>query len=244
VPETGGAYQVEGFLYKGDSGEPAPEWTLWADYSESASRQAEEGQSQDQPAPVDFEVLLAEEKRQAFELGRQQGRQEERAAQGQALAAAEEQRRMQAVNLVERFAAERNQYFQAVEREVVRLALRIAARILRREAQIDPLLLLAVVRVALGQLAENTETRIAVPEAELAAWTQALQQASDCAVKPALVGESGMRCGDCRIESVLGAVDLSLRAQLQEIENGFFDGDGERPQALSRPERETPETEP
>ena len=36
---------------------------------------------------------------------------------------------------------------------MVKLALAIAARILRREAQTDPLLLTGAVRVALGQLA-------------------------------------------------------------------------------------------
>jgi len=37
----------------------------------------------------------------------------------------------------------------AVEHEVVKLALAVAARILRREAQMDPLLLTGAVRVAL-----------------------------------------------------------------------------------------------
>ena len=47
---------------------------------------------------------------------------------------------------------ERDRYLHAVEHEVVKLALAVAARILRREAQMDPLLLTGAVRVALGQL--------------------------------------------------------------------------------------------
>ncbi len=39
-----------------------------------------------------------------------------------------------------------------------------------------------------------------------------------------------MLLGDCRIESKVGTVDLGIRAQLGEIERGFFDRAG-RPRA-------------
>ena len=123
------------------------------------------------------------------------------------------------------------------------MALHIAARILRREAQIDPLLLAGAVRVALGQLAENTETRIIAPEAELELWTQSLQLAPDCPIKPILVGDKSMSRGDCRIESALGSVDLGVRAQLQEIERGFFDRDCEKELAPAKREPENAEKE-
>ena len=32
-----------------------------------------------------------------------------------------------------------------------------------------------------------------------------------------------MRLGDCIVETELGSVDLGVRAQLSEIERGFFD---------------------
>jgi flagellar assembly protein FliH len=50
----------------------------------------------------------------------------------------------------------------------------VAARILRREAQMDPLLLTGAVRVALGQLSGSTEVRLRVPPAELDLWTEAI----------------------------------------------------------------------
>ena len=37
-----------------------------------------------------------------------------------------------------------------------------------------------------------------------------------------------MRLGDCTIETELGSVDLGIRAQLGEIERGFFDRAGGR----------------
>ena len=64
---------------------------------------------------------------------------------------------------------ERDRYFEAVEHEVVKLALAVAARILRREAQMDPLLLTGAVRVALGQLSASTQVRSRVPAADLRA---------------------------------------------------------------------------
>ncbi len=48
------------------------------------------------------------------------------------------------------------------------------------------------------------------------------------AVKPAVVAGDGMRLGDCAIETELGSVDLGIRAQLGEIERGFFDRAGGR----------------
>ena len=116
---------------------------------------------------AEFEQRLAEETRRSFEAGRERGRQEgrqaEREAQAAAQKAAEEQRMRQAAELIESFAQERDRYLHAVEHEVVKLALAVAARILRREAQMDPLLLTGAVRVALGQLSGSTEVRLRVP---------------------------------------------------------------------------------
>jgi flagellar assembly protein FliH len=47
-------------------------------------------------------------------------------------------------------------------------------------------------------------------------------------VKPAVIAGEGMRLGDCAIETELGSVDLGIRAQLGEIERGFFDRAGGR----------------
>ena len=105
----------------------------------------------------------------------------------------------------------------------MRLALAIAARILRREALMDPLLLAGAVRVALGQLAGSCEVRLKVPAAELELWTEAMALVPNMSTKPVIVAEEGMRLGDCVIESKVGTVDLGVRSQLGEIERGFFD---------------------
>ena len=183
-------------------------------------------------ANAQFEQRLGEETRRSSEAGRERGRQEGRQAEREAQAgtqkAAEERRMRQAAELIESFAQERDRYLHAVEHEVVKLSLAVAARILRREAQMDPLLLTGAVRVALGQLSASTEVRLRVPPGELELWAEAIALLPNLALKPTVIAGEGMRLGDCVIETVLGSVDLGIRSQLGEIERGFFDRAGRR----------------
>ena len=213
-----------------DSGKPL--WAGWEDAAGETSAAAAPHSRKAQHAADrgEAERQLAEEKRKAFEAGRERGRQEaaeaERRAQAQAQAAQDGLRRQQAARLLESFQAERDRFLHAVEHEVVKLALAVAARILRREAQMDPLLLTGAVRVALGQLADSTQVRLRVPQADLGLWTEAVALVPNLAIKPLVVAGEGMRLGDCTIETELGTVDLGIRSQLAEIERGFFDRAG------------------
>ncbi len=233
--ENGTAGHIEIFEYPADPNAPAlPVWNGWATEAQANSREEpahERAQgAREAGMRAQQEQNLAEETRRAFEAGRERGRQEgrqvEREAQATALVAAEQRRVQQAAALIESFAEERDRYLQAVEHEVVELALAVAARILRREAQMDPLLLTGAVRVALGQLSGSTEVRLRVPAAELDLWTEAIALLPNLALKPVLAAGEGMRLGDCVIETGLGSVDLGIRAQLGEIERGFFDRAG------------------
>ena len=222
---------MESFEYPACSNAPPePAWDGWAEAGEDPAAAQESSDRAARSASANFEERLAEETFRSFEAGRERGREEgrraEREAMAPAAAAEAEQRRRQAADLVESFARERDRYLHAVEQEVVRLALAVAARILRREAQMDPLLLTGAVRVALGQLAATSEIRIQVPAKEADLWTETLAHLPNLAVKPLLVAEEGMLLGDCVIESKAGTVDLGIRAQLGEIERGFFDRAG------------------
>jgi flagellar assembly protein FliH len=228
---SGATGQVKAFEYPADPHAPAlPVSELWSEMR-NAERSGAEEETQRDAGPGawggkqggDFDVRLAEENRKGFEAGRERGRQAEREAQAAAQSAAEERRKRHAAELVESLAQERDRYMRAVEPEVVKLALAVAARILRREAQMDPLLLTGAVRVALGQLSASTQIRLRVPQAELDLWTEAIALLPNLALKPAVIAGEGMRLGDCKIEAELGSVDLGIRAQLGEIERGFFD---------------------
>jgi len=184
--------------------------------------------SRELQAGEEWAEKLAEETGRAFAAGRErgllEGRQLELEEHASAVKAAEETRNEQLTKLIDQFARERDRYLKAVEKEVVKLALAVAARILRREAQSDPLLLTSAVRVALGQLAGATEVRVLVPAQELDLWKESLALLPNLALKPQVIAGEGMRLGECVMETALGSVDLGIRSQLGEIERGFFDG--------------------
>ena len=234
---SGGASgRIDLFEYPSDPhAPPPPVWegfgsadTFPSDASETAG--ASRAPIAESHLRAEFDQRLAEETRKSFEAGRERGRQEgrqaEHEAQVTAQAGAEQRRARQVAELIESFTQERERYLSLVEREVVMLALAVAARILRREAQMDPLLLTGAVRVALGQLSGSTQVRLRVPATELDLWTEAMALLPNLAIKPTVLAGEGMRLGDCLIETELGSVDLGIRAQLSEIERGFFDRAG------------------
>ncbi len=231
----GAQCEVEVFDYPACPGAPPePAWDGWAEARESSATEgpAHEGARSmaSRAAKAAFDERVNEETSRSFEAGRERGRQEgrqaEREAQAAALAVEEERRKRQLAGLVESFTRERDRFLHAVEQEVVMLALAVAARILRREAQMDPLLLTGAVRVALGQLAGVSEVRLRVPATEADLWKETVALVPHLAMKPAVVAGEGMRLGDCVIESQVGTVDLGVRSQLGEIERGFFDRPG------------------
>ncbi len=222
----------EPFSYPVVAAPPAPAWEAYGvENSEPAGTRAAQ-------AAVDLdesrsEAARADELRRCLEQARERGFQEGRALERESVAAlikARDGSRIEpAGRLLEDFNLERARYFEAVEHEVVKLALALAARILRREAQMDPLLLSGAVRVALGQLSASTQVRLRVPAADLELWADAIAHLPNLAPKPAVVPGEAMQLGDCVLETELGSVDLGLGAQLQEIERGFFDRAGRNP---------------
>ena len=228
---------IELFQYAIDPNAPSlPMWEGWGQPPEPVPGRAEKpaqdpgNGAAEAVLRAEFEMRHGEETRKAFEAGRETGRQEgrqaERESQAAAQAAAAQDRVRQAAELIETFAQARDRFLRAVEHEVVELALAVAARILRREAQMDPLLLTGAVRVALGQLSGSTQVKLRVPPGELDLWTEAVALVPNLALKPTVEAGEGMRLGDCLVETELGSVDLGIRSQLGESERGFFDRPG------------------
>ncbi len=127
----------------------------------------------------------------------------------------------------EEFRQERVKYFAGVEAEVVKLALAIAARVMHREAKLDPLLLAGVVRVALEKVAEGSSTVLRVPVGEVERWRQVFSEGRDSSLQ--VEGDALVDAGDCVLDTNIGKVELGVSAQLEEIERGFFDLMRQRP---------------
>lgn len=192
----------------------------------SPSHEAEDSLEKEFAGRMVAEGRLAEERGRSkgVEMGLIAGREE-------ALRQLESERNRlhaQAAALAASFAEERDRYLHRWEQETVCLALAIAARILRREAQMDPLLLTGAVRVALGQLSQSTTVRLRVPAQDEPLWEEALARMPGLVLRPVVIGELGMELGECRMETELGSADLGLWPQLKEIERGFFDRVGSR----------------
>lgn len=222
---TANRYTVESFEYP-QGGELRR--SAWEAILPSAAGSAAAVASQKAPAPnveqpAARAALTEEETRRIFDAGRQKGIELGRKAERESMVQAQEQQAAQIAASLTQFAEERQRYFSAVEQQVVELALGIAARILRREVQMDPLLLTGAVRVALGQLSASTQARLRVPAQDLPLWTETLAHLPNLALRPELVADAQMSTGECALETELGSVDLGLRAQLTEIERGFFD---------------------
>ena len=220
--------RVEAFEYPVSTTPPS---SFWEDLPEVASPgllpEGERGGEDDSEPLQARRTSAADLAMRSFEEGREQGIREasESAATEQRalLQEADKQRVEQAANLADQFADNRNRFFRDVESELVRLALAIAARILRREAQMDPLFLIGAVRVALGQLATTTQVRLRIPAAESALWTETLAHVPNLRVKPAVILDDSLQLGDCLVETEMGSVDLSLPAQLHQIEISLLD---------------------
>jgi flagellar assembly protein FliH len=129
--------------------------------------------------------------------------------------------RSSVLTVCEEFRRERARYFAGVEAEVVKLALAIAARVLHREAKLDPLLLTGVVRVALEKVAEDSATVLRVPVNAVEMWREVFVLRSESS--PRILGDERLSAGECVLETNVGRVELGVSAQLEEIERGFFD---------------------
>ena len=125
------------------------------------------------------------------------------------------------------FVRERARYFAGVEAEVVKLALAIAARVLHREATLDPLLLTGVVRVALEKVAEDNATVLRVPVGAVEMWREVFVASPESSLQ--VVGDERLAAGECVLDTNVGRVELGVSAQLEEIERGFFDLMQQRP---------------
>jgi flagellar assembly protein FliH len=129
---------------------------------------------------------------------------------------------------VKAFQEERTSYYTRVERELVDLALGIAAKILHRESQIDRTLLAALVKVTIENLQHRTNIALRVKPEEGDHWRNYLAQHLP-ETKVEVLEDSAIAENNCILETELGTAEIGLDSQLKEIERGFFDLLAQRP---------------
>lgn len=166
-----------------------------------------------------LQVQLEAQKKQAWEQGARDSENRLRPQHDAALAA--ERKRINEV--LEEFARERKSYFERVEGEVVQLALAIARKILHREAQIDPLFLTGIVRVALEKVAATSSVKLRVSENDVFKWRQIVAALKGVQPQPEVVGDPTLPNGRCIMETDVGSTQISLDTQFREVERGLLD---------------------
>jgi flagellar assembly protein FliH len=185
-----------------------------------------ERESDEDRRVAELEQCLQEERAataQAVAAAREQGRREEHQVVEQQVNAGQQRLQTHILQSLEQFRLERQSYFHNVEREVVRLALAIAARVLHREAHLDPLLLRGAVRVALEKLGDSSRVVMRVPSREVEPWKEFFRAGTNLRIQPGVLEDPSLSPGECLLATELGTIELGVRAQLEEIEKGFFD---------------------
>ena len=169
---------------------------------------------------------IAEREARSRALGREEGKAEGRKNYDEQLA----KERATLGAALTQFARDRAVYYQKVETEVVQLSLSIARHILHREAQLDPLLLAGVVRVALEKIEKATGVTLRIHPQNAADWRRYFSLNLDPADLPEIIEDAAIAPDRCILETSMGTAELGMEVQLQEIEKGLMDLLAARPE--------------
>ena len=120
------------------------------------------------------------------------------------------------------FEVERIEYYARVEAEIVQLALAIAAKILHREAQVDPMLLASLVRIAIERIREGSGVTVRVSPKRAKQWEDYFASRPNAA-QIEVKEDATLSDLDCLLETEMGVANFGLDSQLKEVEQGFFD---------------------
>jgi flagellar assembly protein FliH len=122
--------------------------------------------------------------------------------------------------VLRQFADERAEYFRRVESEVVQLALAITRKILQREADLDPTLLAALVRVALDRMQCGSAVRIRVTADNAELW-RGFGNGNGSSQPWEITSDETLSSGDCIVETDLGTANFGFEVQLRDVQESL-----------------------
>jgi flagellar assembly protein FliH len=127
---------------------------------------------------------------------------------------------------IDDLAALRSGMLHKTERDVVRMAVAIAERIVHRTLAIDPELLLAMARVAIDRLGDGIVATIHLHPEDHRAMVAVRAKRPD--VVPSAVAiepDATIARGGCVVRSEFGVIDLGLDAQIAEVSRALLGED-------------------
>jgi flagellar assembly protein FliH len=172
-------------------------------------------------------VFDSQREAQLREQARQQGVAEARTRFDEQLAA----ERSAITQALADFSRERSAYYRRIEEETVQLAMAIARKVIHREAQLDPLLLMGIVRVALDRMEGATGVVLQVHPERAPEWRRYLASRPDSANMIELAEDPALSPDRCVLKTSMGTAELGLEVQLKEVEQGLMDLLAARPEA-------------
>jgi flagellar assembly protein FliH len=116
------------------------------------------------------------------------------------------------------------------EREVVKLALEVAKKIVCREVQADPEIIQALVRIALGHVATKSPVTLHLNPADYNFMLERNGGAARCNSgdrEMVLVADRSVDRGGCLIETDCGDIDARIEEKFREVEHSFW-GSGDQ----------------
>ena len=174
------------------------------------------------PMPPAVAQRVAALEQEAYARGRAEG---ERAAEAAAALRLETQVRHLTAT-IDQIASLRVGMMKKTERELVRLAVAMAERIVRREVRIDRGLLATMAQVAIERLGENVAATIHLHpgdhEAVAARRDPALGQAIE------LVADPSVEPGGCLVRSAFGIIDAGIETQIREVARALLGDEHEQ----------------
>jgi flagellar assembly protein FliH len=131
---------------------------------------------------------------------------------------------------IDEIAGLRSGLMRRAERELVRLALAMAERVLRREIDVDRELLAVMARVAIDRLGENAVATIHLNPADYDAATAGREPEPGKAVET--VADSNVPRGGCIVRSSFGTIDAGIDSQIRELSRALLGEDAEEEEGV------------
>jgi flagellar biosynthesis/type III secretory pathway protein FliH len=214
---TAGASKVQQFLFLEN---PAEEPLLldqppWPDYPPSPNV-LQKRSSPEAPAPA---VDLAQLEKNAFEDGYRKG---EKAGKEIAEKKIDEIMKRYAEAIFEVGKLKPSLYTQ-VEREVVKLAIEVAKKIVHREIQADRDIIQTLVRVALSHVAEKSAVTVHINPIDHSYLMEQRVELSQTEGRDiTLLADKSIERGGCLIKTECGDIDARIEEKFREVEHAFF----------------------
>jgi flagellar assembly protein FliH len=115
--------------------------------------------------------------------------------------------------------------YAQVEREIVKLAVAVAKKIVHREIHADPDVIQTLVRIALGHVAEKSAVTIHLNPADYDFLMERRFELPQSEARDiSLLADKSIDRGGCLIQTACGDIDARIEEKFREVEHAFFEG--------------------